>query len=146
MTSSLLSVCIQGNWVNVGQFRSQSCVLVKKTKIMTILIVKAIRPSDVAVHVSSLVVKGKKVKVKLSLCFNWAPRHEGTRWRWVVSFTPWRLYPQGKSPWYPLDRRREKQENSVPLGMTCNGKAYCGSVCVVPVLNEVPRHEELSTA
>jgi hypothetical protein len=59
-------------------------------------------------------------KVKLSLCFNWAPRHEGvlgsggitahildlgTRWRWVVSFTPRTLYPQGKSSWYPLDRR-----------------------------------------
>jgi hypothetical protein len=29
----------------------------------------------------------------------------GTRWRRVVSFTPWPLYPQGKSPWYPLDRR-----------------------------------------
>jgi hypothetical protein len=28
-----------------------------------------------------------------------------TRWKWVVSFTPWLLYPQGKSPWYPLDRR-----------------------------------------
>jgi hypothetical protein len=25
--------------------------------------------------------------------------------RWVVSFTPRPLYPQGKSPWYPLDRR-----------------------------------------
>jgi hypothetical protein len=24
---------------------------------------------------------------------------------WVVSFTPWPLYPQGKSPMYPLDRR-----------------------------------------
>jgi hypothetical protein len=23
----------------------------------------------------------------------------------VVHFTPWPLYPQGKSPWYPLDRR-----------------------------------------
>jgi hypothetical protein len=23
----------------------------------------------------------------------------------VVSFTPRPLYPQGKSPWYPLDRR-----------------------------------------
>jgi len=61
-----------------------------------------------------------KVKLKLSLCFNWAPRHEGvlgsgciapliinlgTRWRWVVSFTPRPLYPRGKSPWYPLDRR-----------------------------------------
>jgi hypothetical protein len=29
----------------------------------------------------------------------------GTRWSWVVSFTPRSLYPQGKSPWYPLDRR-----------------------------------------
>jgi hypothetical protein len=29
----------------------------------------------------------------------------GTKWGWVVSFTPRPLYPQGKSPWYPLDRR-----------------------------------------
>jgi hypothetical protein len=29
----------------------------------------------------------------------------GTRWRWVVSFTPLPLYPQGKNPFYPLDRR-----------------------------------------
>jgi hypothetical protein len=29
----------------------------------------------------------------------------GIRWRGVVSFTPRPLYPQGKSPWYPLDRR-----------------------------------------
>jgi hypothetical protein len=28
----------------------------------------------------------------------------GTSWRWVVSFTPLLLYPQGKSPRYPLDR------------------------------------------
>jgi hypothetical protein len=28
----------------------------------------------------------------------------GTRWRWVVSFMPRPLYPQGKSPCYPLDR------------------------------------------
>jgi hypothetical protein len=56
----------------------------------------------------------------LSLCFNWAPRYEdvlgsegiaprilnlGTRWRWVVSLTLPPLYPQGKSPWCPLDRR-----------------------------------------
>jgi hypothetical protein len=61
-----------------------------------------------------------QVKVKLSLRFNWAPRHEGVlgsggiaplipwprhRRRWVVSFTPRPLYPHGKSPWYPLDRR-----------------------------------------
>jgi hypothetical protein len=29
----------------------------------------------------------------------------GTRWRLVVSFTSRPLYPQGKSPWYPLSRR-----------------------------------------
>jgi hypothetical protein len=27
------------------------------------------------------------------------------RWRWVVSFAPQPLYPKGKSPRYPLDRR-----------------------------------------
>jgi hypothetical protein len=57
---------------------------------------------------------------RLWLFLNWAPGHEGvlgsgdiapcildlgTRWRWVVSFMPQPLYPQGKSPWYPLDRR-----------------------------------------
>jgi hypothetical protein len=29
----------------------------------------------------------------------------GTRWRWVVSFTARPLYPQVKSPWYPLHRK-----------------------------------------
>jgi hypothetical protein len=54
-----------------------------------------------------------QVKVKLSLCFNWATRHEGvlgwryssTHWRWVVTFKPRPLYPQGKNPWFPLNRR-----------------------------------------
>jgi hypothetical protein len=60
------------------------------------------------------------VKVRLSLCLTkhhamkacWgsgsvAPRilDLGTSRRWVVSFTPRPLYPQGKSPWYSLDRR-----------------------------------------
>jgi hypothetical protein len=49
----------------------------------------------------------------------------GTRWRWVVSFTLRPLYPHGKSPWYPLDRRlggsqsrsgrSGKEGNSKPL-------------------------------
>jgi hypothetical protein len=36
-----------------------------------------------------------------------APRilNLGTRWRCVVRFMPRLLYPQGKNPWYPLDRR-----------------------------------------
>jgi hypothetical protein len=28
-----------------------------------------------------------------------------TRWRYIVTFTPQPLYPHGKSPSYPLDRR-----------------------------------------
>jgi hypothetical protein len=28
-----------------------------------------------------------------------------------VSFMPWPLYPQGKSPWYPLDRRLSGPQN-----------------------------------
>jgi hypothetical protein len=63
------------------------------------------------------------VKVKLSLCFFLTEHHAmkaywgsrgiqlnaffnlGTGWRWVVSFTPRPIYSQGKSSWYPLDRR-----------------------------------------
>jgi hypothetical protein len=30
----------------------------------------------------------------------------GTSWRWVISFTPRLLYYRGKSPLYPLNRRR----------------------------------------
>jgi hypothetical protein len=55
-----------------------------------------------------------KVKVKLSLCFSLTEHHRieaywmsggvaprivslGTRWRWLVSFTPRTLYPQGRA-------------------------------------------------
>jgi len=38
----------------------------------------------------------------------------GTRWRWVVSLTIWSFYPQGKRPWYPLDRRL-----GGPQGLLC---------------------------
>jgi hypothetical protein len=37
--------------------------------------------------------------------------HLGTSWRWVVSFTSLPLYPRGKSPRYPLDRRLEGLQN-----------------------------------
>jgi hypothetical protein len=54
----------------------------------------------------------------------------GTRWRWMVSFMPWSLYPWGKSPRYPLDKRlgwgapelvwtwwwREKNTFPIPVG------------------------------
>jgi hypothetical protein len=61
-----------------------------------------------------------KGKGKVLPVFNWAPRHEGVSGEWryssthsltsaldggVVSFTPRPLYPQEKSPRYPLDRR-----------------------------------------
>jgi hypothetical protein len=36
----------------------------------------------------------------------------GTRWKWMVSFMPRLLYPQGKSPLYPLDRRLGGPQNS----------------------------------
>jgi len=53
--------------------------------------------------------------MKTYLLLNQAPRHEavwgsgdtaprviniGTRWIWMVSFTPQLLYPQRKSSWY----------------------------------------------
>jgi hypothetical protein len=62
-------------------------------------------------------VKGKVVAVPLltkhhALKVHWgsggiSPRilDLSTRQKQVVSFTPWPLYPQRKSPWYPLDRR-----------------------------------------
>jgi hypothetical protein len=41
----------------------------------------------------------------------------GISWRWVVSFTPWPLYPQGKSPSYLLGRK---------LGGPQNWSGWCG--------------------
>jgi hypothetical protein len=69
-----------------------------------------------------------KIKVKLPLRLSITEHHPmkaywgsggiaprildlGTRWRWVVSLTPRPHYPQGKSPWYPLDRRLGGREN-----------------------------------
>jgi hypothetical protein len=67
-----------------------------------------------------------KVKVKFSLCLT---KHHamktywgsggiaplildlGTRWRWEVNCMPRPLHPQGKSPWYPLDRRLRGSQN-----------------------------------
>jgi hypothetical protein len=71
--------------------------------------------------VSRMISPCKDKKVKFSLCLtNQALLHEGvwgsgcidpyfldlgTSWRWVVSFAPWPLYPRGKRPRYPLERR-----------------------------------------
>jgi hypothetical protein len=40
----------------------------------------------------------------------------GTRKRWVVSFTLRPLYPRGKSPWYPFDRRLGGPQSQSGLG------------------------------
>jgi hypothetical protein len=40
----------------------------------------------------------------------------GTRWRRVASFTTRPLYSQGKSPWYPLDRRLGGPQSRYKLG------------------------------
>jgi hypothetical protein len=41
----------------------------------------------------------------------------GTRWRRVVSFMPLPLYLQGKSPWYPLERRLDGPQNRSGRGV-----------------------------
>jgi len=83
-------------------------------------------------------VKVKKVKVKLSLCFTEhhdmtygrsggiTPRiiHLGTRWRGVVSFTLWPLYLPGKSLWYSLDRRLGGPQRRPGRGGT---SSWCGA-------------------
>jgi len=42
---------------------------------------------DRAEHVACMGETRKKVKLKLSLCFNWAPRHEGVLGEWSYSST-----------------------------------------------------------
>jgi hypothetical protein len=71
-------------------------------------------------HIQHIIYHKIKLKVKLPLCLTehhamnayWGSGSIdpyildlGTRWRWVVSFTCRPLYPQGKSLWYPLNRR-----------------------------------------
>jgi hypothetical protein len=72
-------------------------------------------------------LEATQILVKLSLCrINYALWHEdlpgqwrystailnlGTRWRWMVSFTPWLLNPWRNCHWYPLDRRLGGPQN-----------------------------------
>jgi hypothetical protein len=53
----------------------------------------------------------------------------GTRWRWVVNFTPRPLYSQGKSPRYRLGRR---------LGGFRIRSGSCGERSVTPARNRAP--------
>jgi hypothetical protein len=91
--------------------------------------------------------KGKVVPV-----FNWALRHEGilgsggiapriidlgTIWKCVVRFTPRPLYPLGKSPRYPLDRRLGgRQSWSGRGGEEKNSQSLLG--LELPIIQPVP--------
>jgi hypothetical protein len=44
----------------------------------------------------------------------------GTRLRWMVSFMPRPFCPQGKSPWYPLDRRLGVSQSHGMRRKICN--------------------------
>lgn len=48
----------------------------------------------------------------------------GTSWKWVVVFTPQLLYPWGKNPWYPFDRR---------LGGPQYQSEWCGEEKILPL-------------
>jgi hypothetical protein len=100
------------------------------------------------------------LKVKLSLCFNRAPRHEGVlgEWRYssthstlalngVVSFTPRPLYPHGKSPCYPMDRSLGgPQSRSERGGEAKNSQAPTGNRTLEPRSSspQASRYTELS--
>jgi hypothetical protein len=90
-----------------------------------------------------------KLKVKLYLyftehhatkywdCVGIAPRilDLGTRWSWVVSFTPRPLHFEGKSHWYPLGRR---------LGGPQSLPGRGGEVCLLDV-NYYNNHRHMSS-
>jgi hypothetical protein len=80
----------------------------------------------------------------------------GIRWRWVVSFTPRPLYPQGKSPWYPLDRRLGEPQsrsgrdsravNNIWQNISANRVAYaCPNHCTKKRVHVHLNESELST-
>jgi len=52
----------------------------------------------------------------------------GPRWRLVVSFIPWLLYPWQKSPQYPLDRR---------MGQLQSQSRHTGEKKKIPALPEI---------
>jgi len=54
----------------------------------------------------------------------------GTRWRWVVIFMPGPLYPQGKNPWYSLNRRLDGPWSYILMPMP-----WAGFKAIVPVFN-----------
>jgi hypothetical protein len=66
--------------------------------------------SSIIIHYNSCTTMSatfctKHLKGKVFHVLNQAPCHEDVFREWRYSSTPWLLHPQGKSPWYPLDRR-----------------------------------------
>jgi hypothetical protein len=59
-------------------------------------------------------------------------------WRWVVSFTALKVYPQGKGPWYPLSRSLLG-----PQSRSGNGGKGKGKGKVVPVLSFLTQHHAI---
>jgi hypothetical protein len=102
---------------------SQFCILIGLHDHLLLVQIYCCRANQsISMTLLLLFLKGKKVKVKLSLHFFLTEHHAikaywgsggisprildlGTRWRWVVRFMPWPLYPQGKNPWYPMNMR-----------------------------------------
>jgi hypothetical protein len=78
-----------------------------------------------------------------SFWMSWDKVHRGTApcipnfrigWRWVVSFMSQPLYPWGKIPWYPLDRK---------LGASQSQSGHCGeekNLLALPGINGHPAH------
>jgi hypothetical protein len=64
----------------------------------------------------------------------------GTRWRWVVSFTPWSLYPQGRNLRYPLDRRLGEPQSQ--CGHTVEGKNSQPSLGIEPQISYRPARSQ----
>jgi hypothetical protein len=48
-----------------------------------------------------------------------------TRWRWVIRFTPLRLYPRGKNPRYPLYRRLSGPQVQSGREKSCIDRPAC---------------------
>jgi hypothetical protein len=59
----------------------------------------------------------------------------GTKLKWVVSFTPQPLYPQGKSPLYPLVRRLGGLTRIVGFPITGNNKH---SIIIIIIIIIIP--------
>jgi hypothetical protein len=111
---------------HISLYVSNSAGLFTTTFMFKCSISRSFRQSTVYYLNPSILLQSITKKVKAIPTLNSAPCHEGVRgsegiapcilnpgtdWRWVVSFTPWLLYPWRKSPRYPLGRRLGGHQN-----------------------------------